>query len=109
MDDLSIIIGIITIAGGCLGLFIQILSLNSRIRKRAADEQRVLETVRAISSSIDDLKTNQKEMRGSLTHIDEKIHELEISNHRQHEELSVRITKLETLAELAANGHAKKK
>ena len=108
MDNLSLMIGIITIAGGGLGLFIQILSLNSRIRKRAADEQKVLETVHAISSSIEELKASQKEVRGSLTHIDEKIHELELSNHKQHEELSVRITKLETLAEIAANGHKKK-
>ena len=108
MTDPSIIIGILTIAGGGIGLFLQILSLNSKIRKRAADEQKVLETVKTISDRLEELKHNQKEMRGSLTHIDEKIHDLEINNHKQHEELSVRITKLETLAEIAANGHRKK-
>lgn len=107
MNDPTIIMGIVTIAGGCLGLFLQILSINSKIRKRAADEQKVLETVKAIVQKMGELKGNQKEITVSLKEIDKKMHELEISNHRQHEELSVRITKLETLTEIAVNGKKK--
>lgn len=91
------LIGVITLVGACLGLYLQVLSLSGRIRARAAEEQRLLDELKSLTSSMKDFKESQIKVEAGLASLDRRIHHLELANQKQHEELAVRITAIETV------------
>ena len=100
MDVDPTLIGVVTLVGACLGLYAQILSLSSRVRERAAKEQKLLDELKQLTITMKDFKDHQIKIEAGIQILDRRIHELELSNQKQHEEMAVRITAIETVHRL---------
>ena len=92
-------IGIITLSGAVLGMFMQLLSINNRIRKKAAEEQKLLDSVDILKEHARESKINYDKLEAHLARIETSIHQLELSNERQHHEVSERVRAVEVLLE----------
>ena len=101
MDIDPELIGIVTLVGACLGLYAQIMGLNARVRERAAKEQKLLDELKQLTTTMKDFKEHQVKIEAGIQILDRRIHELELSNQKQHEEMAVRITAIETVHRLA--------
>ena len=91
------LVGIVTLGGAVLGLFMQLLSLNSKIRKQAAEEQKLIDSVDILKEHACESRTNHSKIEAHLARIETSIHQLELSNERQHSEVSERVRALEVL------------
>ena len=93
------LMGIITLAGAVVGLFMQLLSLNAKIRKQAAEEQKLIDSVDILKQHASESRCNHDKIEAHLSRIETSIHQLELSNERQHHEVSERVRALEVLIE----------
>ena len=93
------LMGIITLAGAVVGLFMQLLSLNAKIRKQAAEEQKLIDSVDILKDHACESRANHSKIEAHLARIETSIHQLELSNERQHHEVSERVRALEVLIE----------
>ena len=94
-------VGVITLVGACLGLYLQILTLSSRVRARAAKEQQLIDELRMLTKNMSDFKDSQNKVEICVSNLDRRIYQLELSNQKQHEEMAVRITAIETVHKLS--------
>ena len=93
------LMGIVTLAGAVIGLFMQLLSLNAKIRRQAAEEQKLIDSVDILKQHASESRCNHDKIEAHLSRIETSIHQLELSNERQHHEVSERVRALEVLIE----------
>lgn len=97
MDVDPTLVGMITLVGASLGLYAQLQSLSTRVRERAAKEQKLIDELRILTTTMKEFKDHQLKIEAGIQILDRRIHDLELSNQKQHEEMAVRITALETV------------
>ena len=90
-------VGILSVIGAVIGLFMQLLALNSKIRARAAKEQSLVDSVELLKKHATESQMNQRLVSDHLSRIEKMIHTLELNNERQHGEVSERVRALEVI------------
>lgn len=90
-------VGILSVIGAVIGLFMQLLALNSKIRARAAKEQSLVDSVELLKNHSTESQINHRLVTEHLSRIEKMIHTLELNNERQHGEVSERVRALEVI------------
>ena len=90
-------VGILSVIGAVIGLFMQLLALNSKIRARAAKEQSLVDSVELLKKHSNESQINHRLVTEHLSRIEKMIHTLELNNERQHGEVSERVRALEVI------------
>ena len=90
-------VGILSVIGAVIGLFMQLLALNSKIRARAAKEQSIVDSIELLKKHSSESQINHRLVTEHLSRIEKMIHTLELNNERQHGEVSERVRALEVI------------